>query len=432
MELSLNKILNSVTSVTRCNTVTKCNTVTQCHAVSHNYSVTPRGFVTLTRGDFSLHIYISILKTLYLFFLIFVVTVTVEALLQDVTLVTGCYSLLHVMGGYAVILEPFKGNKSRYVCPSCNKRFEFARYVNQETGEYINDNVGRCNRELNCGYHYTPKQYYEDNKGYKDLPLQTVPYKSTSRVIEIIKSVDYLPIEPFEKSLNFYARNHFYSFLTSLFGNVVAQELIDTYLVGTSKHWPGANVFWQVDINYKIRQAKIMLYDPTTGRRVKTEGDKVYFAGKAIIKNYEANLQQCFFGELLLSKFPEKTIGIVESEKTAMIASVYFPDLIWLATGGSHGCKWTEKNVCQVLQGRHIILFPDLGFYEKWNIKAEAVMKHVNCKIAVSDLLEREATEDQKIAGWDLADYLLLNRDHLGWAMTTEGYPLFWDIKIPT
>ena len=330
-----------------------------------------------------------------------------------------------------LILEPFKGSKSRHTCPGCNKRFEFARYIKVDSGEHIADHVGRCNRELNCGYHYTPKQYYEDNRNSFDLQTPATRYIPKRKKAEPVKPVDYLPIEPFEKSLASYDRNHFHTFLRSLFGHLITQELIDTYLVGTSKHWPGANVFWQVDVNYKIRQAKIMLYDPTTGRRVKTEGDKVYFAGKAIIKNYEANLQQCFFGELLLSKFPDKTIGIVESEKTAMIASVYFPDLIWLATGGSHGCKWTEKNVCQVLHGRHIILFPDLGFYEKWNIKAQAVMKQVNCKIVISDLLEREATEEQKIAGWDLADYLLLNRDPLGWAMTTEGYPLFWDIKIP-
>jgi hypothetical protein len=30
-------------------------------------------------------------------------------------------------------------------------------------GEHIHPSVGRCNRESNCGYHYTPKQYFQVN-----------------------------------------------------------------------------------------------------------------------------------------------------------------------------------------------------------------------------------------------------------------------------
>ena len=28
---------------------------------------------------------------------------------------------------------------------------------------YVNDRVGKCNRLDKCGYHYTPRQYFEDN-----------------------------------------------------------------------------------------------------------------------------------------------------------------------------------------------------------------------------------------------------------------------------
>ncbi len=101
---------------------------------------------------------------------------------------------------------------------------------------------------------------------------------------------------------------------------------------------------------------------------------------------------------------------------------------MWLATGGSNGCRWTTYEVCKVLEGRQIILFPDLGFYEKWKQKALVVMKSTNCKIIVSDVLENNATLEQKKLGWDLADFLLLNRDPLGFALTTDGYPIFWDV----
>jgi hypothetical protein len=59
-------------------------------------------------------------------------------------------------------LEKYKGTKSRGTCPGCNSRNCFAQYVD-ENGNRIADNVGRCNRESKCGYHYSPKQYYADN-----------------------------------------------------------------------------------------------------------------------------------------------------------------------------------------------------------------------------------------------------------------------------
>ena len=38
------------------------------------------------------------------------------------------------------------------------------RYIDTENNNaYIADNVGKCNRLDKCGYHYTPRQYFEDN-----------------------------------------------------------------------------------------------------------------------------------------------------------------------------------------------------------------------------------------------------------------------------
>jgi hypothetical protein len=95
-------------------------------------------------------------------------------------------------------------------------------------------------------------------------------------------------------------------------------------------------------------------------------------------------------------------VAIVESEKTAMIASVYLPQFIWLAAG-----SLTNLNAdkCSVLKGRTVTLFPDLQGYDKWNSKANE-LSHL-AKFTVSDLLERKATEAEKKLGFDLADYLI-------------------------
>src|ERR1700733_12575859 len=62
---------------------------------------------------------------------------------------------------YRYTLQHYSGPHSRYKCPECKHRNKtFTRYIDTETGEYLHDDVGRCDREVNCGYHYTPKAYF--------------------------------------------------------------------------------------------------------------------------------------------------------------------------------------------------------------------------------------------------------------------------------
>ena len=60
-------------------------------------------------------------------------------------------------------LQPYKGKQTRYTCPKCNKPLQFTRYINTQTNEHLATNVGKCNREVKCGYHYKPGEYFKDN-----------------------------------------------------------------------------------------------------------------------------------------------------------------------------------------------------------------------------------------------------------------------------
>ncbi|MBK9025621.1 MAG: hypothetical protein IPL69_17065 [Saprospiraceae bacterium] len=59
----------------------------------------------------------------------------------------------------------------------------------------------------------------------------------------------------------------------------------------------------------------------------------------------------------------------MESEKTAIIASVYLPQFTWLASGGKAGLT---KDKLEVLKGRNVNLYPDRNvlkavlFYLRW------------------------------------------------------------------
>ena len=73
------------------------------------------------------------------------------------------------MNEYRYQLERYRGRGTRYVCPQCHRKQSFTRYIDtHNNNEYINDNVGKCNRLDKCGYHYTPKQYFTDNPHKRD------------------------------------------------------------------------------------------------------------------------------------------------------------------------------------------------------------------------------------------------------------------------
>jgi len=165
-------------------------------------------------------------------------------------------------------LEGYKGMNTRYRCPHCQRSEKtFSLYIDRETGEHLHPTVGRCNRESNCGYHYTPKQYFQDNNILFDSP-QPKAYKPRP-VTPQPKPVSFIPVDVFKASLKGHETNHFVKFLIDLFGVEVTTQLVSRYFIATSKHWGGATVFWQIDTQGNIRTGKIMLYSPSTGKRVK-------------------------------------------------------------------------------------------------------------------------------------------------------------------
>jgi len=288
-----------------------------------------------------------------------------------------------------------KGNK-KFICPDCGKK-TFVPFVDTITGDQLPDNYGRCDREINCAYFSSP---------YKDGFNKPVTFNYTNpRPVKVApKTLSYVNSEIFKQSRNSYHLNNFVQWLNTLFGNEITSELIARYHIGTSKHWPGANIFWQIDKQGNIRSGKIMLYNSVTGRRIKEPYKYITWVHK-VLRLPDFELKQCLFGEQLLNQYPASSVGIVESEKTAIIASVYLPQLIWLATGSLNNLN-AEK--CKVLTGRKVILFPDLNAFDKWNTKRGELSKLIpGINLKISHLLQTKASEADKEKGLDLADYLL-------------------------
>ncbi|MBK7311906.1 MAG: hypothetical protein IPI93_14315 [Sphingobacteriaceae bacterium] len=70
----------------------------------------------------------------------------------------------------------------------------------------------------------------------------------------------------------------------------------------------------------------------------------------------------------------------------------FFPDSICLGTGGNNGCKWSEKDKCQVLQGRLVTLFPDIDAHEVWEQKAE-ILSGYGLDVKVSQLNKNKCSK---------------------------------------
>ena len=98
-------------------------------------------------------------------------------------------------------------------------------------------------------------------------------------------------------------------------------------------------------------------------------------------------------------------VAIVESEKTAIIASMFFPDAVWLATGGLNNLR---EETTRCLMGRRIFLFPDLGAEEKWLRLANTIPTLRNSIISM--WLSRNSDDTAKAEGLDIGDWLL-NQD---------------------
>ena len=196
------------------------------------------------------------------------------------------------------------------------------------------------------------------------------------------------------------ANNTFIQFLVERFGAEITTKQIEKYFIGTSKHWSGATVFWQIDHKGKIRTGKIMLYNAIDGKRIKKPYSHIQWVHK-VIEQSEFELKQCFFGQHLIND-NDKPLAIVESEKTAIIASIYFPQFVWLAVGSKTNLSFDRITA---LKGRKVVLFPDLNCFDEWQKKANEFSILAN--ITVSDLLEKKASEQEKKDGLDLADYLL-------------------------
>lgn len=296
---------------------------------------------------------------------------------------------------------------SKITCPHCERKNCFTRYVDEEGHIDFPIIVGKCDHENSCGYHYRPKEYFQDHPMNEDTEWSFSSHNSTCHAVPKVNkpmASTYMDESIMQKSLARYDINPLYQFMVGVMGDKETKRLFEMYHVGTSSKWGGSTVYWQVDSVGRIRTGKVMLYDVKTGHRIKEPRGYVSWAHSEM-KLADYQLKQCFFGEHLLFVYPSSMVLLVESEKTAIIGRFFMPDYVWLATGGKNGCF--NQEACQALKDRNVMLLPDLGATDKWNTFVP-MLKNICSSVTISTLLEDVATDEQRSAGLDIADFLLM------------------------
>ncbi|WP_422373761.1 DUF6371 domain-containing protein [Flagellimonas sp.] len=345
-------------------------------------------------------------------------------------------------------------SSKKYVCPSCNKK-RFVRYVDRETGNYLDGDYGRCDRSDNCGYFKSPKQdeiYFGikflslvdyNSKAYRltdancnihfvpksmaletegrevwineyflknsDLDYSAAQSKAVNKEGGFVSLTDFEPIpepepsfhqnEEIDKAMEAGTDCNLAKYLKTKFSPELVDKALEKYRSGaTNLFWDNSTCFLQLDRERNIRAGKVMLYSKDNGRRVKEPYPHINWLHNKIGKESGFNLNQCLFGLHLIENKP---VAIVESEKTAIVMSILSNKTTWMACGSKTAIN---EKMLEPLKDNAIILFPDKGSAGEWQQRVDKLIPK-GFNIQVSRFLENKVELED---GKDIADLYLM------------------------
>lgn len=189
--------------------------------------------------------------------------------------------------------------------------------------------------------------------------------------------------------------------LQKVFSEEELLHVIDLYRLGSVDHrWM---VYPYIDIENRLRMMKTIRYYVDGHRAQSKSGVSSLHAllKEEAILPAQWEEHNCIFGEHLLSINPDKSIVVVESEKTAIVCAMLMPSYIWLATGGCDRFRYLET-IREHLNARTTYILPDKGQYNNW---CKAARKH-KIQGKVLDYIEEMEVERNT----DIADLLLSDK----------------------
>jgi len=272
-------------------------------------------------------------------------------------------------------------------CPQCGHR-EFKPYIDTATGAILHPTCGRCNRELRCAYHLPPREYFAaaGPAARRTLPLMPSRTAMAARP----RRADIISTATVQASmLRDSADEPLHAGLRRSFGADVMQRIEADYCFASSTlDGNPAALYWLTDSHGRTRSGKLMVYGADCHRRRDMRRAVSYIHALRPGFVYEA----CYYGAHLLARYPDATVALVESEKTALWLAamwlrcgMYGSRVVPVATGGSGAVTVDIDRLraeplyraCDI-SGRRVLLLPDADATSKW-AAAAAGLRRAGC-----------------------------------------------------
>lgn len=281
------------------------------------------------------------------------------------------------------------------ICPECEQR-SFVPYIDNETSEILHPICGRCDHEQSCGYHLTPSDFFKQNPESRQTGLSRNVYlKPTPTIIDWGNISEWIARQSVEEAM----QCDFAKSLLKFFDNDNVDQSISRYHV---QNLNCNTAYPSISVDGRVTDVMVLNYGEDLHR-----GSICYhyYKDKEQLKADYPNgykYEPCFFGEHLLTEQPDSNVAIVESQKSAVICSIVFPSMVWLATCG---CGNFKIDKCNVLRDRRVFVYPDKGSEDKWGAIVEEIRRkgyNIHHRPVMQDLPEYGANSD-------IADVLLDN-----------------------
>lgn len=259
----------------------------------------------------------------------------------------------------------------------------------------------------------------------------------TSRPTAPAPAPDYLTLDLVMTSERHAHETNLFAYMAKEFGESATRFIFGVYHIGASKHTDPhgyrANSFPYIDTAQRVVDCKLFHINPESGSRktaaplqswVKDGKPQELRSSWALAELNRDRRRQglpqlnratwCNFGDHLLQDRPTAEVCLVESEKTALIAALTYPDKVWIAVGSKNNLT-PER--CKPYIGRTITIFPDRdGYNDKPRADGHGIDKGwrtIARELAAAGLAVRIDTTTERHEGTandDIADLILRYR----------------------
>lgn len=284
----------------------------------------------------------------------------------------------------------FSFHSNGYKCFSCDQTGDAVRFIERYHRMSIGDAV-----------QYYKGKYLNQDSSYDNVQMLKDHIRKSKVDSEKYDVMSAWAIHSFSDD---FTDDDFVKYLTDRFDRNKVMYVLNSYMVKTST---GGTLFPYVDDKGDMRTIKMIKYLPDTCKRDRSQFP--FYLHKQI-EGENFNYRRCLFGQHLIEG--ANSIGVVESEKTAIVCALTIPDTLFLATGGKNVLSVNDIQSIKSLYGKKITLFPDHDTPDKRGMTAFAQWSYVALELKNKgfDITIDDTLESGKYPfGCDLADLILDN-----------------------